>query len=73
MSLDGLVKLTTAYAMRPSRLIWAAPRGRYGLATPATSGIVATVRSIELIRAVTARSRTVPWLTRQTIVSASPA
>ena len=73
MSLDCLVKLTTAYAMRPSWLIWAAPRGPYGLTTPATSGIVATVRSIELIRTVTDRSRTVPWLTRQTIVSESPA
>ena len=59
--------------MRPSRLICAAPRGPYGLTTAATSGIVATWRSTALIRAVTAASRTVPWLTCQTIVSESPA
>ena len=33
-----------AYAVRPSRLICAAPRGPYGLTTEATSGIVATLR-----------------------------
>ena len=59
--------------MRPSRLICAAPCGPYGLATAATSGIVAICFRTPLIRAVTAVSRTVPWLTCQTIVSESPA
>ena len=59
--------------MRPSRLICAAPRGPYGLATAATSGIAATCRSTPPIRTMTTASRTVPWLTRQTIVSESPA
>ena len=68
-----LAKSTVAYAMRPSRLICAAPRGPYGLTTAATSGIVATCRSTAVIRAMTAGSRTVPWLTCQTIVSESPA
>ncbi len=67
------VNWTVAYAMRPSRLICAAPRGLYGLAAAATSGIVAICRSTPAIRLLTAPSRTVPWLTRQTIVSESPA
>ncbi len=46
--------------MRPSRLIWALPRGPYGLATAVTSGTVATFLSTWLIRAMTAGSRTVP-------------
>jgi len=35
------VKSTVAYAVRPSRLICAVPRGPYGLTTVATSGITA--------------------------------
>ena len=68
-----LAKLTVAYAVRPSRLIWAAPCGSYGLATAATSGIVAICFKALFIRVVTVASRTVPWLTCQTIVSESPA
>jgi len=59
--------------MRPSRLICAAPCGPYGLATAATSGIAVICRNTPAIRAATATSRTVPWLTCQTIVSESPA
>jgi hypothetical protein len=73
-----LVKFTVAYAMRPSRLIWAAPFraapcGPYGLVTAATSGIVEICRSTALSLVMTAGSRTVPLLTCQTIVSESPA
>ena len=59
--------------MRPSRLTCAAPCGPYGLTTAATSGIAAICSKTPLIRAATAASRTVPWLTCQTIVSESPA
>ena len=59
-ALACLAKSTVAYAVRPSRLTCAAPRGPYGPTTAATSGIVATCRSIAVIRAATAGSRTVP-------------
>jgi len=67
------VNRTVAYAVCPSRLTCAAARGPYGPATAATSGMVAIRFSTRVILTSTARSRTVPWLTRHTIVSESPA
>ena len=55
------------------RLSWAAPRAEYGLTTEATAGAAATLPSMAVIRARTAGPRTLPELTRQTIVSWSPA
>jgi hypothetical protein len=59
--------------MRLSRLICPEPFGPYGLITAATSGTVVIRFSTPVIRVTTARSRTVPLLTCQTIVSESPA
>ena len=69
----SLVKSTVAKAVLPSRLIWAAPLGPYGLRTAATDRAVATLPSIFSMRAWVAGSLTVPSAVWKTIVAESPA
>ena len=56
----------------PSRLIWTAPVGVYGLVTPATDGDLARICNRAVMRVRTAGSLTVPLDTCQTSESESP-
>lgn len=72
MSLPRRVYVTVAYAVRPSRLICAAPALSYGLTTVPTSFCRAILASAGSIRCRTDASRTEPESTCHTTVSASP-
>ena len=61
-----------AKATVSSRLIWAAPRGPYGLVTACTCGSRATRASIAVTAVWMAGSRTVPVVACSTIWSVSP-
>ena len=66
------MKSTAAKAVLPSRLIWPAPAGEYGLRTPATDGDLATSCSRAVMRLRTAGALIEPLDTCQTIESESP-